>query len=128
MKYLNNPCNVRVSSARWLGSVESKRGFCQFKSLKYGVRVVLYLLLKTYPRYGCKTVESCIKRFCPFGDGNNNPAAYIDYVCYDGRLRPLSVVCDLSDDDLFCLVRRMCWIESNTFLSREDFDEAKILL
>lgn len=128
MKYLNNPCNVRVSSARWLGSVEPKGGFCQFRSLEYGVRVVLYLLLKSYPRYGCSTIKSCIRRFCPFGDGNNNPDSYADYVCSDGRFTPLSVVLLLSDDDLYCLVRRMSWLESGTFISRETFDKAKSLL
>lgn len=128
MKYKNNPGNVRSSNSHWLGSIEPKNGFCQFCSIEYGVRVILYLLTKTYYNRGIRTLEDCIKTYCPKGDGNNDPDYYVRYVCADDSIHPLSLVRFLRDDLLFLLVSRMCFLESHTIISRAVFDKAKSLL
>lgn len=87
MKYKNNPCNIRyVERNCWLGQIAPKKGFCQFKSCEYGFRAV-YILLRRYHSFGCKTFYQIFKRFAPASDGNY-PLEYAKFVASQCGLKP----------------------------------------
>lgn len=123
MKYHNNPCNIRYTGSKWLGLLGSHNGFCRFETVAHGVRVVLYLFLRTYPKRHILSINDCIYTFCPAGDGDNNPSYYVTFVCGD-VLNPFKLVRELDVDQLYFLIKRMCILESNYNLSREIFDKA----
>lgn len=74
----NNPFNIRSSFSHWKGQDGETRGFCNFKHIDYGIRVALYLLMRSYRRQGLKTISAIISRFAPISD--NNTFNYIYYV------------------------------------------------
>lgn len=121
MKYKNNPFNIRATHSQWLGLDGSKNGFCTFYSIKYAVRVVIYLFLvsKTY-KEGTLSVRACISKFCPFGDGNNNPDVYCRFLASNGVpvdhcVRMLSVA------EWYNLLSAMASIETNYNLTYDVF-------
>jgi hypothetical protein len=98
----NNPLNIRRNPAnRWKGlrpeqtdkeltsgrlcsrSAESKQAsfsshydaeFCQFESMKWGIRAAL-ILMKNYRKYGLRTPRQIIRRWAP--PKENNTEGYI---------------------------------------------------
>lgn len=116
----NNPANI-VRGSRWLGltQVQPDIKFCSFSSTNYGVRALLYLLVKYYKEYHLISVKDIINRFAPSSDGNDTES-YINYVC--GCL-------GVSDNEdlnlnftvLYSLAKSICRIESNYYLSKEEY-------
>lgn len=119
MTFKNNPFNIRSTSSQWQGLVGSKRGFCEFDSLENGVRVAIYLLIKTYPKYGCDTIESVITRFAP--PSENDTARYIDYVCLRCDAKPTDKIRDVG---LYNVLSAMAMIESHFVLPYNLFKRA----
>lgn len=119
----NNPFNIRAGRSSWKGQSGSWRGFCNFDDVSYCVRAVLYLLLRSYKKYGCNTLAECIHRYCPYGDGNNNPDAYVKYICRRSlnTLSPDTVIASCSELQLWYLLQSMAVIECNYQLSCCDF-------
>ena len=85
----NNPFNIRRSRSRWLGlgvpngdrSMLRDKEFCQFQTLKYGLRAGL-LLIANYIRYHrCDTIRKIVSRFAPSSE--NDTSAYINYCLFD---------------------------------------------
>lgn len=76
----NNPLNIRTSSAyTWNGQTGATRGFCDFNDVMTCRRAGTYLLMRSYRRAGCKTIEAVINRWAPSSENDTN--AYIQYVC-----------------------------------------------
>lgn len=76
----NNVLNIRSSQAfTWLGQTGEKKGFCVFESVEMCRRAGLYLLMRSYRRAGCDTIEKIVKRFAPAME--NPTESYINYVC-----------------------------------------------
>lgn len=73
----NNPGNLRVTSAAWVGKLWDNRGkgFERFINMRYGLRALL-INLSTGHKRGVNTVQSIITKYAPASDGNNT-AKYI---------------------------------------------------
>lgn len=127
MKYANNPANIRfVSSNKWLGLVAepTQRKFCEFTSLEYGLRALLYLLCKYYFRYNLITVPDIINRFAPSSE--NNTKRYISYVENQVRIFYPFVISPVKTPKHFIWVvaKAICFYESNTVV---DLDDLKVI-
>lgn len=94
---LNNPGNIRVTSSMYVGEIQSDCAFKKFSTMKHGFRAMTHLL-HTYINSGHNTISKIINRYCPYGDGNNNPDHYaasvarnsnvaVDYVLSDSDFR-----------------------------------------
>lgn len=71
----NNPLNIRYSPMNsWKGQSGNRRGFCQFDTLKSGLRAAL-VLLSNYQRKGYDTPAEIVSRWAPATE--NNTKAYI---------------------------------------------------
>lgn len=80
MKYKNNPLNIRNSNSyKWQGQSGSKKGFCEFTELEYGIRAACYLIMVSYRKAGVNTLASIIRRWAPASD-NNPTDSYIEFV------------------------------------------------
>lgn len=72
----NNPGNIRISAAAWLGKVPGgDAAFETFVSPESGIRA-LAITLKTYQqKYGLRTVQQIVNRWAP--PSENNTSAYV---------------------------------------------------
>ena len=83
----NNPLNIRYSIFnRWRGQSGSKRGFCEFTEMQYGIRAACILLMRTYRKKGAKTIRQVVTRFAP--PSENNTENYISFVCRQVGMSP----------------------------------------
>ena len=119
----NNPGNIRLTSAAWVGKLPSDQqtdsAFVRFDSAENGVRA-LTVLLRNYSRQGYRTVAQIIGRYAP--PNENATFAYASQVA-----RALGVATnvplDLNDrDTLFRLVRAIIAHENG----RVSYSDAQI--
>ncbi len=77
----NNPGNIRLSKAAWIGEIRPGRdkAFCTFETIYHGYRALLKLLRNYSLLHRCKTVREMITRWAPSSE--NNTEAYIRTVC-----------------------------------------------
>jgi hypothetical protein len=77
---LNNPGNVRISSAHWLGKVTPSRDpdFETFDTPEHGLRVIARILLTYFEDYNLNTINDIIAKWAPASE--NDADAYIDDV------------------------------------------------
>lgn len=77
---LNNPLNIRYSPLNnWAGQIGQERGFCHFKTVEYGYRAAIKLLI-VYISRGLNTPRKIISTWAPASDGNDVDA-YVGFVC-----------------------------------------------
>lgn len=78
---LNNPGNIRVTAAHWLGKITPSRHeeFETFDTPEHGIRALAVNLLTYYNRYHLGTIRQIITRWAP--PSENPTAAYINDVC-----------------------------------------------
>ena len=111
MKYHNNPLNIRYKERNnWQGQTKPVKGFCTFKTLFYGYRAAIMLIIR-YRSFGCDTVRSIINRWAPSSD-NNNTQEYIAFVADSLCVSPDHVV---TNDDLYLMLSAMTRIEQGSF-------------
>lgn len=133
----NNPANIRKGSP-WKGlccgydEAMSVLGcydgqFCQFRTIEYGIRALLYLLRVTYYRkYGLCMVKNIVSRYAP--PSENATQTYVDNVCMYMNVKP-STILNLEDDNiLFCLASAICMQESSYKLKYCVFENALKIL
>ena len=110
---LCNPANIRLNSQSFVGELKpsSDRSFKQFKSMTYGVRALMRILLTYYNKYHCDTVAKIITRYAPSIE--NNTSAYISFVCKRMHTEPNTILRLNIKPDLFPLVEAICKYESN---------------
>lgn len=76
----NNCLNIRsTNKTYWKGQTGATRGFCDFESYEFCLRAGAYLIMKSYRRAKCYTVQAIIRRWAP--PNENNTEAYIKFVC-----------------------------------------------
>ena len=77
----NNPLNIRLSKNNWQGEIKPSgdKSFCQFISMAYGFRAAMCCIRTYIRKYNCNTLQDIIKRWAPWGDGNN-PVRYCERV------------------------------------------------
>lgn len=75
----NNPGNIRISGAAWLGKVSPNTDgeFEQFNEAENGIRA-LARVLKSYAARGVNTIDTIIRTYAPASE--NNTSAYITSV------------------------------------------------
>lgn len=125
MKYKNNPFNIRQGSP-WLGLERNVNGFCEFKSLSFGVRAALYLLTITYRKRGWKTIRSIIYHWAPPSDGNNTER-YLKFVCSYANVKEDDIFVSLNWSIQKKILRAMWHMEQGSCLFFDDslFDTVK---
>jgi len=78
---LNNPCNLRQGQGRFIGEYDKSRDneFRQFRTMYYGMRAALHLLMKTYYHlHHLRTIKEIIHRWAP--PEENNTSAYVKFI------------------------------------------------
>lgn len=75
----NNPLNIRKSSSKWLGAVQSPNSFVKFSSMFWGWRAALIIMTKTYYSRGWTTPFAIISHWAPFTENDTN--SYVSFVC-----------------------------------------------
>lgn len=128
----NNPLNIRKGS-NWKGlsPVQSDKSFCVFKSMHYGVRAAICLLLKYYKKYELHTLYDIISRWAP--QCENDTWNYCKLVAHQLHI-PLEFIStldlELSTDTerLYSLLCAMIFVENGKVLyinKNEFFDILK---
>lgn len=76
---LNNPGNIRRSSAKWQGmsAVQIDPEYVTFSSARFGLRA-LARLLNNYHRQGFKTIRQILIRYAP--PAENKTSSYVSHV------------------------------------------------
>lgn len=120
----NNPLNIRSGAFTWKGQVGKSKGFCEFDDVSSCVRAWLYLVFISYPKAlgNGYTLRSFIDRYCPVGDGSNNPEEYLRFLFNNGNFSPTCQVQVLGYTRLFHLCALMCKLESGYHLIFSSFD------
>lgn len=115
----NNPFNIRYSPLNhWQGQIGSNKGFCVFSTMTKGLRAGIKLLLRYITVLKVDTPKSIIERFAP--DTENDTYSYYTYVSkHIGISYNVHIV---TLDEFFLLCQAICKYETNSSLSREQFD------
>lgn len=112
-----NPLNIRTSAVfNWAGQTGETRGFCDFISVIMCRRAGAYLLMRSYRRAQCRTLQEVINRWAP--PRENNTVAYIDYVCKRTGLKPNFELC--FDSDFASVLAAMEIYEQGIDIARRD--------
>ena len=87
----NNPGNIRHSSSPWQGmrAQQTDPAFVQFTDMPHGIRA-MYKIFNSYRGRGLRTIEDIIHTWAPYGDGNNNPDRYTEFVVNELNRMPYS--------------------------------------
>ena len=115
---LNNPCNLRQGQGRFIGEYEISKDneFRQFKSMVFGIRAALHLLIKTYYYlHRLRTVRGIINRWAPSNE--NNTEAYIEAMCKEIGYRPDEYI-EMSEDFWIRFLDAMIYIENGARVER----------
>lgn len=129
---LNNPANIRWNASnKWQGLIGQKKGFCQFKTMAFGLRALLKLIRNYRYLYGLDTIEKIITRFAP--PNENDTESYISFVssCVGFRRdTPFSLDFYSTSiaSNLFALVSAIVKQETGMSLSHDLFCDALKLL
>lgn len=128
----NNPLNIRRGS-NWKGlrEVQTDPAFCQFKSMVWGIRAALKLMLNHITGFGGSrprrdTVAKLVSVWAPSSE--NDTEAYIANVCQWAGCSPSGYI-DLRDDELIIrIARAMARVECGQWLDIKLFINAYELL
>ena len=101
---LCNPANIRINSESFVGEVKPSKDadFKTFKSILYGVRALMRILLTYYDKYKCDTVAKVITRYAPSIE--NDTKSYISFVCKHMHTESNTILRLDTTSDLFPLV------------------------
>lgn len=115
----NNPGNIRLSSTRYLGEVDSTdSAFKQFKTMAHGYRA-MFVLLHTYQkRYRLNTIEDMVSRYAPAVE--NHTKAYIDAVSEWSGVPATSRITTTNGDIMVPVVAAMSRVENGVFANMDD--------
>lgn len=76
----NNPFNIRNNEDNnWQGKIHLNEPFEAFRTLDYGIRAGIKLLINYQSLHGLKTIEEIIYKFAP--PFENNTEHYINWLC-----------------------------------------------
>ena len=83
----NNPLNIR-KGGDWMGlvAVSTDKAFCQFISMRWGLRAAVIILKKYMTKYRCDTIRKIITRWAPTSE--NDTEKYVDTVCQRTGYKP----------------------------------------
>ena len=115
----NNPLNIRVSKANWIGKKGEYKGFVSFENKIFGYRAAFKTLLSYRRIHGLKTIRTIIHRWCPEGDGANKPEEYITFVSQQANINPDK---ELTTEDYKKIVKAMALQEGSTMVSESEIE------
>jgi hypothetical protein len=122
----NNPLNIRISSAHWLGKVANNTdgAFEQFSDIKYGYRAAIKTIQTYINKYGCDTIQKIISRWAPASE--NNTTAYIANVAKRSGISANATIDPHSEEQLTKIVYAMAISEngSNPLPNQSDIQDA----
>ena len=121
-----NPGNIRLSSQRFVGEVLPSKdaSFKQFRSMEYGLRGLMKILLTYYNVHHLDTVQAIISRYAP--QSENDTSKYVDYVCSHLQVMPLDKI--IVPTCIFPLVVAICDYESGVRPASETLKKAYLLI
>ncbi len=124
----NNPLNIRiVQNQNWLGEVKPNTdlSFEQFKSVEYGLRAGLLLLLNYKYKYNKDTITEIINTFAPPNENDTNK--YINFVSKQTGIDKNKT---LSIEDYKAVIKAIIFQENSFEYTNYDqlFDKAVNLL
>jgi len=107
----NNPGNIRLTSEKWKGEVESKdTDFKKFKSMPYGYRAI-FVLLRTYIfTRGLNTIRKIVSVYAPKNE--NDTEAYVRAVSVKTGLRADEPIDFQNEQKLIALVAAISKVEN----------------
>lgn len=109
----NNPGNIRISDASWLGKVPLERNtdgaFEQFTAPEYGIRAMCRIF-RSYKAAGWNTVRAMIERWAP--PNENDTFAYVSFVCAAAHVAPDQVIDPKSREVVEPLCRAIITMEN----------------
>ena len=118
----NNPFNIRYDIRnKWLGQSGYRKGFCNFRDVKYGVRAAAKLLIESYAKFGKQTYAQKIETFAPSSE--NPTSRYVQYVCDKCKVLPFD--CPKTTEDYATMLYYMWCFEQgkSPTLSIADIEE-----
>lgn len=119
----NNPLNIRHGS-KWRGlrREQTDKAFCQFVSIRYGLRAGFLLLLRYIQHYKLNTVPEIIHRWAPTSE--NDTENYINVVCTRARICRSEIISAAHKEQMCRLVEAMCFVECGQPISGIDISVA----
>ncbi|MCQ2574646.1 MAG: hypothetical protein MJ156_00895 [Alphaproteobacteria bacterium] len=106
----NNPGNIIMGDfAKQYGAVQSNGRFAVFPDAQAGKRAVKALLNSN--SYRNLTISEAIHRWCPWGDGNNNPDSYVKRVRNLTNLNPSQAINTLTTSELDAVANAIQTVE-----------------
>ena len=105
----NNPLNIRKSSVKFLGEIESTNAFKDFINREFGYRQAFRNINAYITQYKVDTLEGIINRWAP--PTENDTEGYIQFVTNKTNFKRDKIFIK-SDADLIDLVYGMSWIEN----------------
>lgn len=118
----NNPGNIRLSSTRYLGEIDSTdSAFKQFKSMAHGYRA-MFVLLHTYQKkHHLNTIAAMISRYAPAVE--NHTEAYINAVSEWSGVPATSRITTTNGDIMVPIIAAMSRVENGVFAHMPDVVE-----
>lgn len=108
----NNIGNIMKSTDQWEGLVGyDEDGYAIFDSPESGIRAKGRVLM-TYGRKGYNTLPKIFERYAPKGHGNNDPAAYAQFVANETGFG-LNDVLDLNDENTLMKLVQAIAVQEN---------------
>ena len=115
----NNPGNIRLSSTRYLGEVDSTdTAFKQFKSMAYGYRAMFVLLYTYQKKHKLDTIADMISRYAPAIE--NHTEKYIQAVSEWSGVPATSRITSTNGDIMVPIVAAMSRVENGVFANMTD--------
>ena len=110
----NNPLNVRISKANWVGKVSPNTDgtFEQYDTPEHGIRTGAKIIANYYHSYGLNTLAHIIQRWAPSNE--NDTAAYTGTVSRRVGVSPFEPYDVLNPEKLGDLIEAMIWVENGS--------------
>jgi len=122
----NNPGNIRTSELiDWIGEVDPLKkkdpDFEEFRTMAYGVRAMMKLLLKYQKDYKLNTINELVGKYAPRNENNTN--AYIERVCNSMQCSENQII-NLKEKNTMCnLVDAMIAVENSVHISMKTIED-----
>lgn len=118
----NNPGNIRLSSTRYQGEVDSTdSAFKQFKTMAHGYRAMFVLLYTYQKKHHLHTIAEMITRYAPAVE--NHTQAYIEAVSEWSGVPATSHITATNGDIMVPVVAAMSRVENGAVAMMSDVEK-----
>ena len=115
-----NPGNIRNNSDKFQGEIipSQDRSFKQFKTMAYGYRAMIRIIINYHNKYGLKTIDGIVRRWAPHTE--NDTEQYIKTVSNHAGIAS-NVVLNIRDKEQICkVVAAMSLVENGKLAKMPD--------